>query len=217
METYSIKQIFTNPKIEQEVKEIHDYLESLQMGTLFEFFIMGMSWSREKCQHIFKDRTVEVAKIKSYMLNGLSGDFKQFGIYTMPECSGYMWRRSDFIHSLYKEYGQNKFDKIFNTGTVVNPLAVTMAEIREISIRAIAYPSLVLPIKLFLIKHKMTEDYDGIQAYTTPVDRATQFLFNINFNGDQFRHTVFCREIAQEIGRSPTFINTVLWKIGQKI
>lgn len=78
----------------------------------------------------------------------------------------------------------------------------------------------VLAFKYFMIARELDESsYYGAQANTSPVRKATKLLFGTDCGGSSnvWRHTAMCIRLADQLDKSPTYVNSALFVIGQKL
>lgn len=200
---HSIKDIFLNKLILLEVEQIHRALYSSysSLDTLREHLATGSYWDKDKIDTIKKSGTL--ADIQEYMRKGESGEFNKFGVFNLVECR-YMWGRSEFIINLDKKFPD-----------LLDSHSPPLNKIEEASLLGALYPSLMFPIKTFLITKGRQDDYKGILPFTSPVKKTTITLFGLSQN--QYENTLLCRDIAKELNTSPFYVNTALWYLGDKL
>jgi len=71
--------------------------------------------------------------------------------------------------------------------------------------------------KVFVLYLAEEDNYKGMLPYTEPVHRACELLFNTSFKDNQYRHTLFCMDLAKELNASPMYVNTALWVLGMRL
>lgn len=207
MKYHSIEDIFLSKKRSDATQKIHSYFKDYPKMSLLDHFVPAMDWNLDKIKTV-RSKADGFEPIKTYLKKGQSGDFKQFKVYGVQACNRYMWMRSDLVSDIVKNW-EIEID---------DPSAVMKLKyLIEICLEAIEYPSLVYPIKTYVIANDLEDGYSGILPNTTPVRRATELLFGKPFNGDQYGHTMLCRDIANELDVNPMYINTALWTIGMEI
>lgn len=198
--------IFANPRIEKEVNDIIKYIKSFTAGTLLDCMLIGPSWSKERVEKLMSD-TKLLNEIKDHIKNGtfLPGyTFKNFGPFDVLDCNRLYYSMSA-IH--------NHDPKLFES---MDKLKTTRRFIKTISYLCLN-PSFQYSIKIYLHVHDKEDRYDGFLPYTSPVNKATQFLFGRNFIGDPMGHTDMCKRIGAEIGKSPMYVNTAFYVLGVKL
>lgn len=89
-------------------------------------------------------------------------------------------------------------------------------ELEDASLIALK-PSQAFAFKALVLYLNKENHYQGMLPYTTAVDKATNHLFYQSFKNNQFRHTLFCRDLALELNVSAMYINTALWIMGQEL
>jgi len=228
----SIVSIFLNPDIQKEAFAIR---ENLRMPTedFEDLLTIPHTYSSDDFDKIESD----IPKIiKEMRKNKKSQDFKQFEIYNLPAC-GYMEKRSELLQ--YKAV-----QKILTEEEPALGLIERASLHATKPMQAYSFKQFLAILDIDTEEFNYYDNYKGIQPYTSPVDRATRVLFGINFKGNQLGHSNFCIELARELNTikpydiklikniyytdegkeitvrtkiSPSYINTVLWLIGQRI
>lgn len=210
-----VNSIFLNPKILKEVNRVEESLALYPVENLMEALIVGTDFSLEKVEALMK-RKVEVITYLSGSINQETkeleyshGDWRKFGVYNTGACR-YMAIRSEFVVSILNDYPE-----------LVKPLAdnnIKKHQLERISRLPMAtdYPNIAWSIKLLALR-KGWSNFEGIQANTTPCRKATEYLFNKSYCGDQFGHTLLCQKISTEIGIPLMKVNTILWAMGSKL
>ena len=199
MNCSSLKSIFLNPKMKEEVARIHNAVRGGK--TLREDFARNTKTFQANPKIVAEMRKADpqfnsLDKVDRVDLISINVFVGRHGIMSEPAVS-----------------------KILD---VPNP---DIREVEEASMhaknasQALAFKTFVLGLdRECELGQKLHEDnYYGMQAYTSPVHDATVVLFGESFKGNQYRHTVFCIELAKELKVSPMYVNTVLWVLGMRI
>lgn len=191
------KFFITQQKLEQ-IEKIHKGFRNSPCKTLRDEFLMG-EWSNEKKKNILED-TVKYQAMKEYMASGESGNYKQFGVYTKIECM-YIYKRGDYLPIIERDH----------PGLLDAPHP-TVGSLIDVSLICRHFPSVLLPIKAFVLKENLEAEYTGIQPATKPVRRGMARLFGVI--DDYWDHMLMCNRLAEEWGVTPTHVNTFFWLLG---
>ena len=190
---YSIIDIFCRPKIEEAVEKTHDCLVFKKIKTLREFMAMPVKWEDSQT-HLIPD-IVKVMEGENPIFAG-----KGFNL-DMPAI-GYLELRSNFL----------KLPEVAEIADVTRP---SMKKIVDASLLA-KKPMELYPFKTFIMTLGLEDEYYGLLPNTSHCEVATKRLFGENFKNNPYGHTLFCRDIAFEIKRTPMYVNTALWLLGQE-
>ena len=200
-----LNRIFTNEKIKAKVQNTHNAINHIFEGlTLEEVLVVGAKWNKSKIKMIKDsgqlDKIIEFFYEWDYEGSNESLTEKFPALYNMVEICGYAKWRAKYMQRMKK------------IGYDLSRPNRTVAELEEMVLYAGDYGSVTYAFKCFLIANYTTKEvnsYKGIQPQTNPVSQTVGYLFGKSEN--QYRHTVRCNQLANEVGISPTAINTTLW------
>lgn len=195
-----MRSVFLSESMEKHVNEIHDSFAKIKAKDLLDYVIVphkGQSEAVANNEHLHK-------QIRDVMLLPNISKFNQFGVFDMPTCT--------YMESRYKMIASMEADV---KDILTKPISsVTVFNLERLSEYAHS------PMQAFWIKHAAIElgvakHYKGTQPYTKPVNKITKVFLGETVS--QLRHTVFCAELASELGTYPSYINTAMWIMGERI
>ena len=196
-----MKSILCCSSMREKVKEIHSYFKTPKEPIdLIDFAILpqhgsDIDWDDPNSPIIQKIRKMMMTPTPRFNESALGEK-----VYDITACS-YLAKRAELLQ---------EFPEI-----ATKPLAsLTVENLEDISLGATG------PMQAYFIKHavlrlKYKRTYKGMQPYTSPVDKITRILYGKPM--DNYRHTVLCIELAQQLKVYPTYINTAFWILGQRL
>lgn len=200
-----MESLFLSKPMCKSVDAVHDSFDVLPAIDLLDFSIAP----HKNSLTVFKNPSSHQA-IRALLVQHLNikqsipvNTLNSFGVYDLVACN-YINSRFEMLLTLPST----------TLAIMTKPLEkVTVYNLEEVSRYATG------AMQAYWIKHAAIQlgfikTYKGIQPYTSPVDRATNLLFDDSLS--QYRHTVYCIETAAKIGTYPSHINTALWILGER-
>jgi len=213
--------IFTNKEIVAEVESAHYECKKKYKGlTLRECFLAGHTWNEDKIEKIKEklatfmwkgtERTLDFSRLERFFLRWNHRQFPDF----IDKFGVYNGNEKMTAKPKAKFLQEEKDNKCFEETKDV----VSLSNLENLSLRGISQPAtVVLPIKMYIIANYKKEhhhDYFGILPNSGPTKSAIKHLFGKGIS-TQYRQTLLCQSLARDTGKSPLFINTALWLLGQ--
>lgn len=197
-----MKAVLANPKRLKKVKEIHSGIKKLYKGlSLEEVMIVGFNWKRDKIDKVLNEHKELKEFFYKWDYNGDDYSLNSFRLYDQPAITRHARYRAVFLQNMRK------------MGYSLNNLS--MEQLEEISCHSIGYATVTYAIKCYLIANYSKEEinsYQGIQSQTGPVINAVEKLYGTRMSN--YSHTMLCNKLSNEIGISPTDINTSFYTMG---
>ena len=192
----------------KQVEEVHQACAEINAGLSLRLtFAVGHKWPASKSQAAYANGSLR--RVADFMVvwDYESGENKlsDFGLYNSIEIQN-LRKRSDFL---------KRANKVKWMRDILDSQHVTPKQLAKLTLECYQYSSCLFPWKMYALAHFSEEElkeFNGLQPITTPVKESLWNLFGEKQG--PIDHVMFCKGIADEIGESITYVNTVLYSLG---